>query len=158
MKIKEPWIKTLGYARARCKDKGKKYLSRGIRCFLTPEQIKELWFRDNASAMKKPSVDRIDNDGDYTIANCRFIELKLNQSRGGKIGGPIGARVCNRYIKRPWSKGIKIPVMQYKLNGDFVKTWESVTDIQEVLGIDRSSISSCIHGRRKTCRDYIWKH
>lgn len=51
---------------------------------LTIAQIKELWFRDNAGELKKPSIDRIDPTKGYVKENCRFIELSENQSRANK--------------------------------------------------------------------------
>ena len=33
--------------------------------------------------MKSPTIDRIDNDGDYTFENCRFIENGENTRRRG---------------------------------------------------------------------------
>lgn len=68
---------------------GKKYDSRwkfyggrGIKNLLTPNDLVFLWERDNAAKLSKPSLDRIDNNGNYSIENCRFIEFKENQMDG----------------------------------------------------------------------------
>lgn len=54
------------------------YGGRGIRNYLTVDDLRFLWQRDKASDMQKPSIDRIDNDGNYAIENCRFIEMRFN--------------------------------------------------------------------------------
>jgi hypothetical protein len=61
------------------KDKKFKYYGgRGIRTLLTIEDVQFLWNRDGAAQMKRPSIDRKNNDGDYTRENCRFIEHVTN--------------------------------------------------------------------------------
>lgn len=66
-------------------DRGYKYYGGlGIKCLITFDQLMELWRRDNAASMTKPSIDRIDPDKSYTIENCRFIELKENVRRKRK--------------------------------------------------------------------------
>lgn len=80
-----PWYTSLDHARQRCNNfKNKKYKwygAKGIKCFLTIKEIKELWFRDKAYKLKKPSIDRIDNEGHYEFNNCRFIEQSENSRR-----------------------------------------------------------------------------
>lgn len=83
--VNEPWIKNYKAAKSRCNGKNNnrypRYGGRGIKFNLSLEDIKNLWLRDDASKMLKPSIDRIDNDGNYTFANCRFIELSENSSK-----------------------------------------------------------------------------
>lgn len=83
-----PWIYVLLSIRQRCTnpncDHYKYYGGRGIKCFLVPSEIKELWFRDKACLMKRPSIDREDNNGNYTFRNCRFIELGKNVEERNK--------------------------------------------------------------------------
>lgn len=55
-----------------------RYGGRGIKNLITVLEIETLWIRDGASSMKKPSIDRRDNDGHYTFENCRFIEFTQN--------------------------------------------------------------------------------
>jgi len=73
-----PWIISFKSARSRCNNPNDKsyqwYGGRGIKCNMTNGDFKELWFRDKAYDLKKPTVDRIDNDGNYEILNCRYIE------------------------------------------------------------------------------------
>lgn len=77
-----PWFRTWTNVQQRCnykKDKKyKHYGGRGIKCLLKKDDIKFLWERDKASKMKRPSIDRIDNNGHYELDNCQFIEMSSN--------------------------------------------------------------------------------
>lgn len=79
------WLIALHNARCRCKYKSSKsfhrYGGRGIKCLLSEEEIKSLWVRDKADKMIMASLDRINNDGNYTYKNCRFIEQSENTLR-----------------------------------------------------------------------------
>jgi len=84
---KYPWLKHFFPARSRCKKGGNYYPQ--IKFNMTREDFKELWFKDKAYLMKRPSIDRINNNRYYTLENCRFIELSENSRNGGLIGGKI---------------------------------------------------------------------
>jgi len=73
---KHPWART---RRGRSGSKRKDRLH--IKNYLTTADCKFLWFRDKAYELKRPSLDRIDPMGDYTIKNCRYIELSENCRR-----------------------------------------------------------------------------
>lgn len=75
-----PWVKTCRHISVRCSRTGD-YGKKGIKSHLTLKDLEYLWFRDKAHDMKKPSIDRKNNLGDYTIENCRYMELKDNNSR-----------------------------------------------------------------------------
>lgn len=59
----------------------KYYGGRGIKCLITESELKFLWERDKAYEMKKPSIDRIDNNENYCLENCRYIEQSENTKR-----------------------------------------------------------------------------
>lgn len=77
-----PWQLNLRMARERCNNKNhdsySNYGGRGLKCTLTLEEIKKLWFRDKAFNLKTPSLDREHEDDDYTFATCKFIEMRIN--------------------------------------------------------------------------------
>jgi hypothetical protein len=79
---KNPWVRTFYGIKSRCENSNqpnyKWYGARGIKCLLTIPEVKELWLRDDADALVKPSIDRIDSNGDYTKDNCQFIEWYEN--------------------------------------------------------------------------------
>lgn len=81
------WRRSISSARERCNNPNNisysRYGARGIKCFLTMIEAKTLWDRDNGEGMDKPSIDRINPDGDYTFGNCRFIEMEDNR-RGNR--------------------------------------------------------------------------
>lgn len=82
---KYPYVKTLNNIRQRCNNprnpKYTYYGGRGIKCTLSKEDIKLLWFRDKAYLLKQASIDRKNVDGDYDISNCSFIEMSKNREK-----------------------------------------------------------------------------
>ncbi|MEW6557741.1 MAG: hypothetical protein AB1349_10355 [Elusimicrobiota bacterium] len=68
-----PWAKTLNGIITRV---GKQYRKFGIKNYLIVQNLRFLWLRDRAYLMKKPVIHRIDNLGDYTLGNCKYVELK----------------------------------------------------------------------------------
>jgi hypothetical protein len=83
---RHPWARTLNRIRSRCSHHPD-YVNRGIRCLITKDELRELWFRDQAYLMKQPSIDRIDTNGQYTKENCRYMEKLENSLRQWKEGG-----------------------------------------------------------------------
>ena len=87
-----PWATHLKKAKGRCRDlDNPHYGGKGIKMLLTLSNIKYLWFRDMASLMDRPSLDREDPDKNYSMGNCKFMELrdnirkdKIKWKRGGK--------------------------------------------------------------------------
>ena len=82
---RKPWANAFYHARARCRNPKEsryaRYGGRGIKCLLTIGDVESIWKRDKADTMTYPSIDRIDNDGNYTTVNCRFIEMVDNTRR-----------------------------------------------------------------------------
>lgn len=52
------------------------------------------------------------------------------------------------------------PVLQFDLNGNFVKRWISVSEVGRVLGANPTNVSGCCHFKygRKTTLGSIWIH
>ncbi len=83
-----PWYRHWAAAYSRCNNEShrsyKWYGARGIKMLLTFDEVARLWSRDKAYLMKKPSIDRINNDDSYVFGNCHFIELDENRKKGSK--------------------------------------------------------------------------
>jgi hypothetical protein len=54
------------------------------------------------------------------------------------------------------SKMLK-PIIQYTLNGDFVKEWGSIKEASIYYNIHSSNIGNCCRGTQNSSRGYIWK-
>jgi len=76
---KYPWESHYHSAKNRCTNhnspKYARYGGRGIKFLLTMPEVKEIWEKCNANLMKNPSIDRVDNDGNYEKDNCQFLEM-----------------------------------------------------------------------------------
>lgn len=96
-KEKYPFMHSYWGAKKRCNNPNNKdyhnYGGRGIKFNISFDEMKYIWDRDKAFLMKKPSIDRIDNDGNYELNNCRFIELNLNTAKSHKT------RILKRCLK-----------------------------------------------------------
>jgi len=87
-----PWVPHFINIKKRCENPKcnsyKYYGGKGVKCLMTSDELKDVWFSDKAYLLKKPSVGRI-NETDpkkwhYTKTNVRFIELTDNVDSGRK--------------------------------------------------------------------------
>ncbi len=140
---KYPWKKIFNNIKQRCEnpksDSYKNYGLKGIKCNITENELKILWYRDKAYDMKKPSIERKRSDLHYDLDNCEFIELRDNVIKGNK----------ESHIK---------PILQYSLDNIFIIEFESIIKASKILNIDPSGIVKCARGKSKTCGGYKWKY
>jgi len=92
---KNPWARTLNSIRCRIRENP---YYKNVKNELTLTDLKIMWFRDGAYDMKKPSIDRIDPKGNYTVANCRYLELGDNVRNGNKDKKRYITRSLNRKL------------------------------------------------------------
>lgn len=75
----------LASIKSRCSKKNnpsyKSYGAKGVKCYLSIDDLEYLWNRDKAAFMRQPSLDRINSNGHYHLNNCRFMELIENIKR-----------------------------------------------------------------------------
>jgi len=50
------------------------------------------------------------------------------------------------------------PILQYTLDGVFIKEWDSAATVTLELCINNSNIHSCLTGNRTNAGGFIWKH
>lgn len=80
-----------------------------------------------------PQVDHIDNDKTHNyVNNLQWITNKDN------------VRKCRNK-----------PILQFTLDGEFVREWECAYDVGKEVS---STIYNCLKGRYKTACGYTWKY
>ena len=112
----------------------------------------------------KRAIDHIDtNKLNNSIDNLRWCSDKEN------CNNPITIEKMRQNGLRLWKEGAfdnrnnthYRKVAQYTKDGEYIKTWDSIKEVEDALGIDASSISAVCLGtnpHRKTSGGFIWKH
>lgn len=49
-------------------------------------------------------------------------------------------------------------ILQYDLNMNFIREWESALEVYNKLGFGRQAIQNCALGKSKTSNNYIWRY
>jgi len=139
---KFPWIRTFRAIKNRCNNSNapryQDYGGRGIKCLITEEELKTLWVQDRAYLLKKPSINRKNNNGNYSFENCEYIEWGLNSAERN-------TRILSK------------PILQFDKQGNFIKEWRSIKEAYIFYSKNKSTFSDVLHGRRKTLVGFIWK-
>ena len=86
--LQHPWCSHYYHAKRRCLNPNhsayKYYGGRGIKFLCSVDDFKKVWFRDKAYLLGNPTIDRIDNNGNYELDNIRFIESVDNIAKSWK--------------------------------------------------------------------------
>ncbi len=61
------------------------------------------------------------------------------------------------YTRKCVNKYNRKPVLQFKLNGEFIKEWKTVGEVCREFGMDKSAILRCCKGKQKKSYHFIWK-
>ena len=76
---------------------------------------------------------------------------KISESNKGRALSDKARKAFEEFRKR--SK-----IVQYSLQGEFIKTWDSISEAGRELNIDISSIAKCCKGIHRYSGGYIWKY
>lgn len=104
------------------------------------ETIYELWQKGYSAKEIDMLLNRRKSCTDILRSYYNISIKEIQQRRGEQV-----------------TKRQSIPIIQYTLNGEFVKEWESASVAARELNFDNSTISKCIRGQKAQYKNYIWK-
>lgn len=128
-----------------------------------PEQLPCVNHKD-----ENPFNNHVDNlefcTHKYNMNYGTILERK-HKSMKGKFNGenhPMYGKQHTEETKQKISQARKgkrnKPILQYSLIGEFIREWESITQVNKELNIDNSSITKCCKEKLKSCGGYIWRY
>ena len=119
-----------------------------------------------------PSKEKIENFKKLMVGRKQSEETKKKrlESRKGYIhseetklkisNSHKGKKTSKEHLEKLWKGQILAnskPILQYDLDGNFIKEWQSATVAAKEINLHPTSIRHCVQGKTKTSGGYVWK-
>lgn len=135
-KILKPRLTLDGYYQVDlCKD--------GVKRHLYIHRLVAQSFLDNPKNYKIVN-HKDENSMNNIVSNLEWCDSTYNNNYGN----------CKRKI----SEANSIKINQYDMNGNFIKQWLGVNNIERCLKINKGNICMCCKGKRNNAGGYKWEY
>lgn len=117
------------------------YKNGKVKKFLVHRLVAEAFLPnpDNLPEVNHKDENKLNN----VVSNLEWCNRTYNNNYGTR----------NEKVAKKCSK----PVVQYTLDGKFVREWKSIQECGK-NGFHQGNISACCRGKRKTHKGFIWKY
>lgn len=147
--------------------KGKNTWTKGLK--RTDEQKKALservrmWHHDNGRIPKKRMSRQ--EVREFMSKLKKGVERPMYKGEGNPFFGKkhteetrLKLSEHNRKNKTGANNGRARAILQYDLNGNLIKEWDTVTNASNELGIKRTTISGCLRGDTVRAKQFVFKY
>ena len=113
----------------------------------------------------KPEIDHINTDKtDNTVwlnedGSVNYDKTNLRwATKFENMNNPVTTNRMSTAKKNQEKGNHQTPIIQYDLNGNFIKQYPTIKEASMETGTYKKSISSCASGRYKTAGGFKWKY
>jgi group I intron endonuclease len=113
--------------------------------------------KQSDSTKQKIGQSNKNNKGPIGVKRNDSTKQKISQANSKPKPQGFGEKIKNNKLNKPNYKSRK-PILQYDLEGNFIKEWDSATTIKKELNINNVSIMQCCKKIIKSSHNYVWKY
>lgn len=113
---------------------------------------------DNLVILTEQEHQKLHHQKYSTTKKCVVCGKEFTPHKTKRLRAKVCSPKCQAKFASAWGEKCRKPIKQYTLQGEYIKTWESMTEIENVFNCFASNICKCCKGQIKSYKGYIWKY